>query len=119
MIAVIAKNFQLILYAGVALALAYGGWVVKSKFARAAEADRLQSVNTILEKQAAWHQTLLKQAETDRIGIAKELAEARANASVAKETVKETVTKYVKDDRACDIPVEVLRALNVQMGHQP
>ena len=32
------------------------------------------------------------------------------------ETVTKTVKVYVKDDRACDVPVEVLKSLNRAMG---
>lgn len=113
------KEWRLILVVVIALGAAWGAWQVKGAFARAAEADRLESLNKIYKQQAAWQQAKLTQAESDRNKLAAELDAARASDQAAAEVVTKTITKYVRDDRACDVPVEVLRALNVQMGHQP
>ena len=112
-------NWRLGLYAAVALAIAFGGWHIKSRFSRAAEADRLETLNETMVKQAAEQQKKLAKADADRVKLAADLAAARAAGAEAAEVVTNTVRVYVKDSRACDIPPEVLRALNVQMGHEP
>lgn len=113
------KEWRLVLIVVIAVGAAWASWQVKGAFARAAEADRLESLNKIYKLQASWQQARLTQAESDRNKLAGELEAARVADKAAGETVVKVVKQYVRDDRACDIPVEVLRALNAQMGHEP
>ena len=119
LLASLAANWKLGLYALVAVGLAAGGFWVKSRLTRADEADRLESINTILQKQATWQRQKLERAEQTRIDLSAQLAAARANVRVKVETVIKRIPIHIKDNRACDIPVEVLRALNVARGHEP
>lgn len=115
----ILKEWRLIGAVLLVIAAAWASWVVKDKFARAAEADRLESINTILTKQAEFNRHKLERAEQVRIDLSKSLETARASVRTETRTVIKKIPVHIKDDRACDIPVEVLKALNVARGHEP
>lgn len=119
MLAGILANSRLIGIGVLVIALGFAGYYIRGKFARAAEADRLETINETMVEQAADQQKKLAAADADRVKLAADLAAARAAGAEAAEVVTKTVRVFVKDQRACDIPPEVLRALNVQMGHAP
>ena len=115
-IALIVKNWQIGLYLIVGLVIAYGSWSVKSAYTRAAEADRLEANNTVLVKQAENQQKKLAKAEDDRVLLSAQLADMQDPFDREERVVVKTITKHIKDSRACDIPVEVLKSLNVARG---
>jgi cell division protein FtsB len=115
-IALIVKNWQLALYLILGGLIAYGSWSVKSAYSRAAEADKLAADKTVLVKQAEVQQKKLAKAEDDRVLLSAQLADMQEQFDREERVVIKTITKHVRDDRACDIPVEVLKSLNVARG---
>jgi uncharacterized protein (DUF3084 family) len=109
--------FQIIAALVVVAGLGALGWVVKGKFDRAAEADRLEielsQTNDRLKAQVEATRT----AETARVAISVELAAERKK----RESVTKEIVRYVRiqtpDDRRCDIPVDVLHKLNEARGY--
>lgn len=115
-LAFIAKNWRLLLGAVVAIGLAYGGFWLKGTIAKAQEVDRLTSINTILQKRHDWEVGEAKRQAGENILLSAQLKEFQDKTAVDVETVTKTIKVYIHDDRACDIPIEVLKGLNVARG---
>lgn len=118
MLTALLRNWQLVLYVVVGAVLVYGGFYVKGKFARAADATRIEAENGRMKDAARDLQHRLERAEAGRIEVSRELDAERRKVKVQVQTVVKTVKVHVKDNRECDIPVEVLKALNQARGYQ-
>lgn len=109
-------NWRWIAAAVLALGLAWAGWVVKGKFDRAAEADRLESVLADTEKALKAQIAATVKADQERLRVSEELAAA----SVAREAIVKEVVRAIRQmpsDPRCSVSVEQLRLLNKARGY--
>lgn len=104
-------NWRLGLYAAAALAIAFGGWYVKSKVARAAEADRLETSLIAAAKKVA-------EANDARILLSAQLEEERGKIEFQVTEVIKRVPVLVTVGKECNLDPTALRALNQARGHQ-
>lgn len=110
------KNWRLILGLLVSVGFALAAWHTKSRFDRADQADSLAKTAGELATKLDAEQKLRKQGDKDRVIMSAQLRDFEESSSIDKETVIKRVKVYVKDNRACDVPVEVLKSLNRAMG---
>ena len=110
------SQWRVILFAIALGAIAFGAWKVKSAFARAAEADRLETELDDAQKKAELSAVAYKKADQDRVLMSAQIADYQAQLGKDVETVIRRVPVYIKDDRQCDVPVEVLKDLNRALG---
>lgn len=118
MLVALLRNWQLIAYVVAGSLLVFGGYYVKGKFARAADADRVEAEVEQMKGAARDLQHRLERAEASRTEISKQLEAERLKVKVDVRTVVKTIKVHVRNDRACDVPVEVLKALNQARGYQ-
>lgn len=109
-------NWKLFGAAIAVAALFWVGWIVKGKFERAADADRLESQVMDLNQRLREQVSETRAAEERRVAVSKQLAEAEATSAAKTKEVIRVVRQTVRDDRSCDVPVGVLRALNETRG---
>lgn len=113
----LAGQWRLIGVGLLAVGLLWGGWVVKGKFDRAAEADGLEK---LLDETNAAYKAQVEatfKAEQARIKLSGELAAARAKREIVTKEVIRVIRKSVPDNRSCDIPINVLHQLNTARGY--
>lgn len=114
-IAFIAKNWQLGIYAVVVVFIAAAGWHVKSRFARADEADRLETEKTQLETEIEAERDLRQKADEARIVMSGQLDAARNNVRTEMKTVVKTIRQEPVNG-ACELSAEAVKALNKARG---
>lgn len=110
MIAFIANHWKLGLIAVAAIGLVLGGWKVNAWRARAIEADRLEVQLTAERKRT-------KKAEQDRILVSAQLAATEEETRIEVREVVKRVRVLVPDNRACDLDVDAVKALNKARGY--
>ena len=109
-------NWRLFFFIGLAVGFAWTGAVIKGKFARAADADRFETERDDAIKTANLAALAYRKADQDRVLMSAQIADYQEQLRADVGTVIRRVPVYIKDDRACDIPVEVLKDLNRAMG---
>ena len=112
----VLSHWRLIGAALLLLGVSLLAWTVKAKFARAAEADRIEQERDMAQADAELAAIAYKKADNDRVLMSAQIRDYQEQTRVDAETVTKTVKVYVKDSRACDVPVEVLKSLNRAMG---
>lgn len=109
---------QLIAVAVVVIGLGALGWLVKGKFDRAAEADRLEI--ELADVNAKWKAQIEKTAaaDSDRLAVSNELAKTRQQLEEESHEVTRNIVRTIRDERVCDIGIESLRLLNTARGYR-
>jgi hypothetical protein len=115
-LAFLASNWRTFFYAVIALALAAGGFYLKSRLAKADEADRLTSINYILTKQHDFQQEQIRKTNDANILLSAQVKSFEESTAGDVQTVTKIIKVHVRDQAACDIPVEVLKGLNTARG---
>ena len=115
-VAIAISNWRLI-GAGLAMvAVSFVAWHLKTRLDRANEADRIEQERDMAQANAELAAIAYKKADNDRVLMSAQIRDYQEQTRVDAETVTKTVKVYVKDSRACDVPVEVLKSLNRAMG---
>lgn len=109
-------NWKLLLYATVAMALAAGAFYVKGRFAKADQADRLSSINQILQKQHDFQQIQQRKLNDENVLLSAQIKAFEEKIGTDVQTVTKVIKVHVHDNRTCDVPVEVLKGLNQARG---
>lgn len=101
----------------VAAGLAWVGWIVKSKFDRAAEADRLELRLESVEQHLKDQIKAVAKADKARIEAVERLAVAEAAREVPFEKVRTHVVEKIVDRAECELDIPTLRLLNAARGY--
>lgn len=112
----LAGQWRLIGMALVAAGLIYGGFYIKSKFARAAEADRLETERDMAQETAELAALAYKKADQDRILMSAQIADFQEQLRADVGTAVKTVRVLIKDSRACDLSIETIKTINAARG---
>jgi hypothetical protein len=98
-------------------AVAFGGWYIKGRFDRAAEADRLERVLDETTRAYKAQVAATFKADQERLKVSKELAAAStAREAIVKEVVR--AIRQMPSDPRCSVPVDVVRRLNAARGYE-
>lgn len=90
-------------------ALLIGGWWLKGRVARAAQADELEMA-LALETKAR------EKADADRVTMGLQLSDAEAALLMKTKVITKEVVRHVKDNRDCDLGPDIVRMLSDARG---
>ena len=109
-------NWRLLFFIALAVGVAWVGAHIKGRFDRANDADRLETERDMAVQNAELAAIAYKKADADRVLMSAQIADYQEQLRVDVGVVIKKIPVYIKDDRQCDVPVEVLKDLNRAMG---
>ena len=109
-------NWRLFFFIGLAVGFAWTGAVIKGKFSRAAEADRFETERDDAVKTADLAALAYRKADQDRILMSAQIADYQEQLRTDVGAAVKTVRVMIKDARACDLSIEIVKTINAARG---
>lgn len=109
-------NWRLFFFIGLAVGFAWTGALIKGKFDRAAEADRIEAERDMAMQNAELAALAYKKADHDRILMSAQIADYQEQLRADVGAAVKTVRVMIKDARACDLSIETVKTINAARG---